>query len=130
MFIPHARGNKVVYNYFIKQKATKATVIQNWESYNNTTYSWSDIVTIAFKAVIDPKVQFFPFRYIHRILGCNNFLFKIRKRYSPLCTFWKVVRETIDHLFWSCNIITLFCKLSEKLLMLKLFILNFAFYLT
>ena len=87
-FITHARCNKVVYNHFVNQKVSKPTAISKWGSHSSNTYFWSDIFTISFTAVRDPKAQYFQFRYIHRILGCNIFLFKIRKTDSPLCTFW------------------------------------------
>ena len=44
-------------------------------------------------------VQWFQNRIIHRILGINNFLYKIKYIVSSDCTFCTNEHETIEHLF-------------------------------
>jgi hypothetical protein len=42
-------------------------------------------------------------RIIHRILGTNTFLYKIKVKDCNLCTFCKEEPETIKHLQWWCH---------------------------
>ena len=42
------------------------------------------------------------FRIISRIITTNRFLYTIRQKESPVCSFCSVEVETLDHLFWTC----------------------------
>ena len=52
-------------------------------------------------------------RIIHRILGTNIVLSKMKMTPSDLCTFGCQEKETIEHLFWLCNHATLFWQQLE-----------------
>ena len=58
-----------------------------------------------------PKLQYFQYRLLHRIIGVNAFLHKIKISNSPLCSFCEVDPETIDHIFWTCPYV---CTFWEK----------------
>jgi hypothetical protein len=49
------------------------------------------------------KLCWFQYRIIHRILGTNTFLYKIKVKDCNLCTFCKEEPETIEHLLWGCH---------------------------
>ena len=49
------------------------------------------------------KLHWFQYRIIHRILGTNKFLFKIKIKQSDKCTFCNEVTEEIEHIFWTCH---------------------------
>jgi len=49
-------------------------------------------------------LRWFQLRILHNILATNNFLYKIKILNSEKCTFCNNFRETIDHLFWKCEI--------------------------
>lgn len=51
-----------------------------------------------------PKVQYLQFRLLHRIIGVNSYLFRLKVKDSPLCSFCNEEEETIEHLFWNCPI--------------------------
>ena len=55
-----------------------------------------------YKAYKNTKLCWFQYRIIHRILGTNTFLYKIKVKDCNLCTFCKEEPETIEHLLWWC----------------------------
>ena len=58
-----------------------------------------------FKITKDSRIQWFQIRIIHRIIGTNYYLHKIKYNDNPLCTFCKNENETIEHLFWQCSFV-------------------------
>jgi hypothetical protein len=52
---------------------------------------------------IQKTQNWFKYRIIHRILGTNTFLYKIKVKDCNLCTFCKEEPETIEHLLWGCH---------------------------
>ena len=48
---------------------------------------WKSIYNNAFRCAIDTKTREFQYKILNRILPLNDFLFKIGKTYSPLCSF-------------------------------------------
>ena len=52
----------------------------------------------------DVKVQWFQYRITHRILGTNSLLNKMKITNDPLCSLCKQSDETLEHLFWECQI--------------------------
>mgnify|MGYP001128765590 FL=1 len=40
---------------------------------------------------------------MHRIIGTNEFLFKIKVKQSDKCTFCNEAIEDIEHIFWTCH---------------------------
>ena len=103
-FTTSSRCTKVTYKYFIQNKALQPTAISRWDYDSTNDYRWSEIFTLPFVAVRDCKIQYFQYRFIHRILGTNSFIFKIKRGDSPLCSFCNAEDETLDHLFWFCPI--------------------------
>ena len=60
------------------------------------------------------KLNIFQFKFLHRRLPTNFFLHKITIKDSDRCTFCEEERETLIHLFWNCNLISLFWKNTFK----------------
>ena len=48
------------------------------------------------------KICEMQFKILHRIIGVNNFLFKIRKVDSLRFDYCEIYIETIEHLFFDC----------------------------
>ena len=70
--------------------------------------NFTRIFLLPFKALRNSKIQYFQFRFLHRILGINSFLFRIGLTDSPRCSFCADCEETLSHLFWDCSIINRF----------------------
>lgn len=51
----------------------------------------------------DTKLRNFQYKFIHRIIATNSFLYRINVVDSSSCTFCGESDETLDHLFWHCN---------------------------
>lgn len=111
-FISVPRPSNYLYNVLLKRKVSTPTAVARWQQLanENTQFRWNKIYTLPYVAVRDKKLQYFQFRFIHRILGVNEFLFKIKLIDSPLCSFCVNENETIDHLFWHCPIVAAFWK--------------------
>ena len=79
--------------------------IVKWASeFQLDSCQWESIFRTPFASLRETKVQYFQFRFLHRILGTNYLLHHMQLKNSSLCTFCNLSDETIDHLFWACNI--------------------------
>ena len=50
------------------------------------------------------KIIIFQFKFHHRRLPTNSFLYKIAIKDNDLCTFFKKETDTLLHLFWQCKV--------------------------
>ena len=50
------------------------------------------------------EIRNFQFKFLHRRIATNSFLFKIKFSGSNLCCFCQTTQETLLHLFWECPI--------------------------
>ena len=66
---------------------------------------WGTIYSIPFECAIDTKSREFQYKVLNRILPFNDFLFKIGKSESPLCTFCHKTEENMRHLFFQCSFV-------------------------
>jgi hypothetical protein len=79
---------------------------EKWEKQLNTKISqkeWNCIYATPFEITSDSKIQWFQYRIVHKIIGTNSLLHKMKITNDPLCTFCKQYDETIEHLFWECH---------------------------
>ncbi|KAH3746366.1 hypothetical protein DPMN_180773 [Dreissena polymorpha] len=56
-----------------------------------------------YKATVESTLRNFQYKYIHRIIATNKYLFKCKLSNSNLCDFCSENIETIEHLFWECK---------------------------
>ena len=61
---------------------------------------WKGIYSNVFRCAIDTKTREFQYKILNRILPLNNFLFKIGKTNSPLCSFCQSSEENMSHFFF------------------------------
>ena len=54
------------------------------------------------------KLIVFQFKLLHRRLATNSFLTKINLKDNEQCTFCQNDKETLIHLFWTCEVSILF----------------------
>ena len=73
----------------------------------------------------DTKLHYFQFRFLQRILGVNNFLFRIKVKESPLCSLCHESNETLEHLFWDCDFVKIFWSESHNLCLKSRFEIDF-----
>ena len=69
-------------------------------------FNWEKIHLLNFRCTIDSKLRSFYFKVFHRCIALNDFLFKIRRKDSPNCTFCNKREETIIHILCECDKVT------------------------
>ena len=116
LFISALRGSQYIYKHIIQKRISQPVALSKWENSGiNRTADWKTIFKLPYNAIRYTKIQYFQFRFLHRIIGVNSFLFKLNLIDSPTCSFCKTEIETLEHLFWTCSIVQSFWKDSQNL---------------
>jgi hypothetical protein len=76
-----------------------------------TDIDWTYIYTMPYKCTLDTKTRYMQFRFIHRILHTNDFLYKIGIVENDECTFCNKDTEVMKHLMWSCKVVSTFLEM-------------------
>ncbi len=66
------------------------------------TSFWKSIFRMPFITVRDPRIQTFQYRVIHRIVPCNEWLFKLTVKPSITCEYY-FHSDSLIHLFINCE---------------------------
>ena len=96
------KGNNFVQD-ILKGPVTIPTGVLKW----NRTFlnlEWHTIYKQFRKPTLEAKLRWFQFRIIHRILPTRRFLFLSKVVESEECALCGQSEETIEHLFWDCNV--------------------------
>ena len=98
-----------MYN-IVKTNTTLPICMSKWTSTFETIESkdWNHIFGMPFSITRDSSLQWFQYRIIHRIIGTNYFLYKIKYKTSAECSFCHDMPETIEHIFWECKHVNFF----------------------
>lgn len=97
--------SRVIYRQIISTVCTVPTSCFKWNlNFSDIVDRWNIIFRIPFTSVHKSKIQYFQFRFLHRILGTNSLLHRMNLAENPSCTFCENHDETIDHLFWECGV--------------------------
>lgn len=84
------KSAKFVYKSVFSRNVFKPKALVKWKnSFLGNALKWRFIFTSRFVVVRDIKIQNFQFRHLHRIIGINKFLFHIKIKDSPFCSFLK-----------------------------------------
>ena len=99
------KGSQFAYK-LLNQSNITPTAQHKWvEEFGSVTdnkINWNEVYSLPYKCTIDAHSHYFQYRFIHRILPTNVFLFKIGIVESDKCTFCKDEKETVKHLMWLC----------------------------
>ena len=91
--------------------------VRKWQlEFNITQSQWKNIFALPFKVTQEMNLRWLQIRINHRILGLNNYLYKMKIVESDKCTFCNQVSETIQHLFWECEQVEYFWNGFETIL--------------
>ena len=102
---------------FLNKNSSVTTGKAKWsELFDIDNIEWKAIHKTPFKVTKNSKLQWFQYRIINKILATNSFLFKIKKANSKMCTFCHNEVETIEHIFWECNLVQSFLNDFESFL--------------
>ena len=64
---------------------------------------WETIYRVCFRSIPDNNYVWFQYRIMYRILGTNEYLYKLKLTSSNLCRLCNQDSESIEHLFLHCN---------------------------
>jgi hypothetical protein len=99
------KGCKSMYQSF-NIKRVNPTSQQKWSVILNSEIEpsdWKIYYQLPFKITTDTSIQWFQVRILHRIIGTNYLLYKMKIKDNPFCTFCRKELETIEHIFWECE---------------------------
>ena len=78
---------------------------------NITPEQWKTIYTLPYLTTKDTYLRWLQYRIVHNILPTNSYPVRIQVCESNKWFFFcKNDKETIDHLFWHCDVIQLFIE--------------------
>ena len=89
LILKDSKGSKSIYQSLNKNN-DQPVCIQTWAQKLNISIDfdeWKQIFFLPFLITKDSYIQWFQYRIIHRILGVNKFLYKIKYIDSSDCTF-------------------------------------------
>ena len=112
LFIEHlckdTRGSRALYDIFITKLYSKPKYENKWEGsleFENGD-DWKILNSNIFRSTKDTKLIWFQYRIVHRIIATNKYLYRIKLRNDPLCSFCNNDDETIEHLFYNCSYVS------------------------
>ena len=102
-FIKAPKSNRLAYKKLVSTKKSCPTKSQEkWNADCNLqcskTIDWEMAYKLPFYCTKATKLIIFQFKLLHRRLATNDFLHKI-----GICTFCRIEKESLFHLFWSCS---------------------------
>ena len=110
VFLQQKSGTQAMYNE-LNKNYDEPTSKRRWnEKFNFTDQEWKKIYNYPFSIIKYPAIQWFQTSIIHNILVTNNLLFKMKIKNDSSCYYCHSQKETITHLFWTCERIQAFLK--------------------
>ena len=98
-----SKGSQVFYN-ILETRSERPKCCGKWEvKMNNRNIDWKKCFYYVNK-IKDVNMKWFQMRVIHRILGTNIVLKQMGIAQTETCSFCNAERDTIEHLFWYCNV--------------------------
>ena len=98
-------GSKQLIKGKIKTQPPEHNSVKKWnEKFDNL--HWTNIYFKCYKTTNDSKLKWFQLRLLYRILPTNRYLNLMNIKEHDTCKFCDTHRETIEHLFWDCNVVT------------------------
>ena len=77
-----------------------------WNDFDNPDHiDWKKTHLNNFKCTISTRIRSFYFKLFHRAIGLNDFLYKIKRKDSPNCSFCNTAPETYKHIFIECPVV-------------------------
>ena len=107
--------SQLAYQIYRDKKCTcpeksQAKWLRDCESEDALNFNWRSIYLLPRKCTLSTKLRNFQFKFLHRRIATNSFLFKIKFSDTDLCCFCQNAQETLIHLFWDCPVTNVFWK--------------------
>jgi hypothetical protein len=104
ILVQDKKGSRTIYNYFNNTTEYKPLCEMKWEMDLDfsPTFTWQKVYKNIMFTTKDTGLMWFAYRIVHRIIGTNNYLFKIKVLDNKACSICSQDPETITHLFFHC----------------------------
>ena len=110
VFCNKKKITKVCYNVFVCKHVTKIEETNQqlkWEKEIEITLLnndlWDTRFETLYKSTLDNKLRNFQFKFIHRRIATEKYLYDIKQKDTPLCNICKEEIQTMNHLFIVCR---------------------------
>ena len=115
------KPSQLAYQIYRDKKCTcpeksQAKWLRDCESEDALNFNWRSIYLLPRKCTLSTKLRNFQFKFLHRRIATNSFLFKIKFSDTDLCCFCQNAQETLIHLFWDCPVTNVFWKNIQNFL--------------
>ena len=115
------KPSQLAYQIYRDKKCTcpeksQAKWLRDCESEDALNFNWRSIYLLPWKCTLSTKLRNFQFKFLHRRIATNSFLFKIKFSDTDLCCFCQNAQETLIHLFWDCPVTNVFWKNIQNFL--------------
>ena len=112
-FLKTKKPNRIAYKILVSKKQKSPMDTQRkWVAEcmleDQENIDWKTVYRTPFLCTKITKLIIFQFKLLHRRLATNSFLTKIGLKDNEQCTFCQNDKETLLHLFWTCNVSTSF----------------------
>ena len=112
-FLKTKKPNRPAYKILVSKKQKRPITAQRklvmdcmLETQENI--DWNTVYRTPFQCTKITKPIVFQFKLLHRRLATNSFLTEINLKDNEQCTFCQNDKETLIHLFWTCEVSILF----------------------
>lgn len=104
------RVSQFIYNLQLKRNVTEPTAVKKWKGQFSDIDSkdWESFFNMPRKVVSDVELQYFQYRFLHRIIATNKLLYAMGKVECNKCSFCETELESLEHIFWDCSITSAF----------------------
>ena len=96
---------KYAYSVMLESCVSEKQMIFWNDLYDPDQINWKKTHMNNFKCTISTRIRSFYFKLFHRAIGLNDFLFKIKRKDSPNCSFCNIAPETYKHIFIECPVV-------------------------
>ena len=116
VFINSKNSAKIFYKDVITQivlPLDKNKIVDSWKvdcNLDNPTDTLQKAFAVSFKCTLDPTLRNFNFKFLHRIIPTNSYLYKAKLNDSPICNFCNEYEQTLIHMYSTCKVISSFWK--------------------
>lgn len=100
-------GVKHIYRGLINEVAS-LKCLEKWSLVFSEEIKANSVFKHIKKTTTDTQLRWFQYRLIYRLIPTQRFLFLRKIVNDATCTFCGQQEETLDHLFWDCQVVQLF----------------------
>lgn len=115
--------SQFMYNYSIQTFSGRPTALYKWgQNFSHLTdLDWQHFFEMPRVNTNETKLHYLQFRFIHRIIATNKLRHAMGKKESDKCSFCHTESESLEHLFWDCNMVSSFILDVERSILKKQF---------